>query len=67
MARRSTEIAKVIFSSIPDNSARLNELMAGDIDLADGINPSDGEIIEENDDLQLFVRPSMNVGYLGLQ
>lgn len=60
------KLAKVIFKSIPENSARLNELIAGDIDLADGIDPSDGAIIEGNPDLQLFVRPSMNVGYLGL-
>lgn len=60
------KLEKVIFLSIPDNSARLNALLAGDIDLADGINPSDGAAIEGNDDLQLFERPSMNVGYLGL-
>ncbi|MHA6260291.1 ABC transporter substrate-binding protein [Sporosarcina sp. CAU 1771] len=60
------KLARVIFKSIPDNSARLNELLAGDIDLADGIDPSDGVTIEDNADLQLFVRPSMNVGYLGL-
>ncbi|CAM3214027.1 ABC transporter substrate-binding protein [Filibacter tadaridae] len=60
------KLDKVIFKSIPDNSARLNALMAGDIDLADGINPSDGAAIEDNDKLQLFERPSMNVGYLGL-
>lgn len=60
------KLDKVIFLSIPDNSARLNALMAGDIDLADGINPSDGEKIEGDDALQLFERPSMNVGYLGL-
>ncbi|HLQ73381.1 MAG TPA: ABC transporter substrate-binding protein [Bacillota bacterium] len=56
----------VVFQSIPDNSARLNALLAGDIDLADGIEPSDGVQIEDNDELQLFERPSMNVGYLGL-
>jgi len=56
----------VVFRSIPDNAARLNALDAGEIDLADGINPSDGESIENNPDLQLFERPSMNVGYLGL-
>ena len=60
------KLDKIIFKSIPDNSARLNELMAGGIDLADGINPSDGASIEGNDKLQLFERPSMNVGYLGL-
>ena len=60
------KLDKVVFRSIPDNSARLNALLAGEIDLADGINPSDGDAIESNDDLQLIERPSMNVGYLGL-
>ena len=57
---------KVIFRSIPDNSARLNALVAGDIDVADGLSPSDGPSIESNSALQLIERPSMNVGYLGL-
>ena len=56
----------LIFRSIPDNSARLNELVAGNIDLADGINPSDAKTVSDNADLQLIERPSMNVGYLGL-
>lgn len=60
------KLDKVIFRSIPDNSTRLNELMSGGVDLADGINPSDGVAIENNDKLQLFERPSMNVGYLGM-
>ncbi|MBY0223028.1 MULTISPECIES: ABC transporter substrate-binding protein [Sporosarcina] len=60
------KLDKVIFKSIPDNSARLNSLLSGEIDLADGINPADGAKIEDNDKLQLFERPSMNVGYLGL-
>ncbi|ARD47746.1 ABC transporter substrate-binding protein [Sporosarcina sp. P33] len=60
------KLDRVIFQSIPDNSARLNSLLSGEIDLADGINPADGQKIEDNDKLQLFERPSMNVGYLGL-
>jgi ABC-type transport system substrate-binding protein len=60
------KLKKVIFRSIPDNSARLNALLAGDIDLADGINPSDGTAIAGNENLQLFERPSMNIGYLGM-
>jgi len=60
------KLNKIIFRSIPDNTARLNALLNGDIELADGINPSDGKAIEGNDKLQLFERPSMNVGYLGL-
>ena len=60
------KLDKVIFRSIPDNSARLNALNTGEIDLADGVNPSDGASIEGNSELQLYERPSMNVGYLGL-
>ena len=47
------KLKKIIFRSIPDNSARLNALMAGDIDLADGINPSDGKSIEDNEKLTI--------------
>lgn len=60
------KLNKIVFRSIPDNSARLNALIAGEIDLADGINPSDAGKIEGDDKLQLIKRPSMNVGYLGL-
>lgn len=60
------KLDRVVFRSIPDNSARLNALTSGEIDLADGINPSDGQQVEDNPDLQLIERPSMNVGYLGL-
>ncbi|ARF16913.1 ABC transporter substrate-binding protein [Sporosarcina ureae] len=60
------KLDRVIFQAIPDNSARLNALLSGEIDLADGINPADGVKIEDHDALQLFERPSMNVGYLGL-
>lgn len=60
------KVDKVIFRSIPENSARLSALTSGEIDLADGINPSDAGTIESNDKLQLFKRPSLNVGYLGM-
>lgn len=60
------KLDKIIFRSIPDNSARLNALTTGEIDLADGINPSDATTVESNAELQLIERPSMNIGYLGL-
>ncbi len=60
------KLDRVIFQVIKDNSARLNALIKGDIDLADGVNPSDGKTVEGNSALQLIERPSMNVGYLGL-
>ncbi|MFF2754883.1 ABC transporter substrate-binding protein [Psychrobacillus sp. NPDC058041] len=60
------KLDKIVFRSIPDNSARLNALLSNEIDLADGINPADGKTVEGDSNLQLFERPSMNVGYLGL-
>ncbi|MFB6468371.1 ABC transporter substrate-binding protein [Cytobacillus sp. Hz8] len=60
------KLDKVVFRTIPDNSARLNALSAGEVDLIDGVNFSDVESIKANKDLQIFYRPSLNVGYLGL-
>ncbi|WP_243291551.1 ABC transporter substrate-binding protein [Bacillus sp. FJAT-47783] len=59
------KLNRVIFRVIPENSARLNALMNGEIDLMDGLNPSEEEKVAGNENLQIFQRPSMNVGYLG--
>ncbi|MET3698751.1 peptide/nickel transport system substrate-binding protein [Bacillus oleivorans] len=60
------KLETIIFRSIPDNSARVNALMSGEVDLIDGVNYSDMPQIEANPDLQVFNRPSMNIAYLGL-
>ncbi|MEN8698719.1 ABC transporter substrate-binding protein [Bacillus infantis] len=60
------KLDSVIFRVIPENSARLNALSTGEVDLIDGVSFSDVGQIEGNAELQLFDRPSMNVGYLGL-
>ncbi|GLC90293.1 ABC transporter substrate-binding protein [Lysinibacillus piscis] len=60
------KLDKVIYRSIPDNATRLNDLITGAIDVADGLSPSDKGTIEGDANLQLIERPSMNVGYLGL-
>jgi peptide/nickel transport system substrate-binding protein len=55
---------RVIFRSIVDNSARLLELQAGSIDLMEFLNPDDIPTVRSDANLQLILRPSMNVGYL---
>jgi peptide/nickel transport system substrate-binding protein len=60
------ELDGIVFKVIPDNTARLNALKNGEIDLMDGVNPSDLKGLEGNKDLQVFYRPPMNVGYLGM-
>ncbi len=59
------KLNQVIFRVIPENTARLNALANGEIDLMDGVNNSDEATVTNNDQLQLIERPSMNVGYLG--
>lgn len=59
------KLNQIIFRVIPDNSARLNALSTGEIDLMDGVNPTDLEKIKADSNLQEIRRPSMNVGYLG--
>ncbi|MDM5336728.1 ABC transporter substrate-binding protein [Fictibacillus enclensis] len=55
----------VTFKVIKDNSARLNALTKGEVDLIDGVNPSDIDKIKSDKNLQIFERPSMNVAYFG--
>jgi peptide/nickel transport system substrate-binding protein len=60
------KLDEVIFRVIPENSARLNALNSEEVDLIDGVNFSDKGQIESNSNLQVFERPSLNIGYVGL-
>ncbi|WP_148358362.1 ABC transporter substrate-binding protein [Peribacillus simplex] len=53
----------ITFKVIKDNSARLNAAIKGEIDLMDGLNPSDISKVTGDEKLQIFERASMNVGY----
>ena len=52
------KIDKIIFKVIPDNTARLNALKNGEIDLMDGVNPSDISSLKSNKNLQVFYSSS---------
>ncbi|OCA84539.1 peptide ABC transporter substrate-binding protein [Bacillus sp. FJAT-27225] len=60
------KLNKVIFRVIPENAARLNALVKGEIDILDGLNNSDEASVLANDQLQVIERPSNNVGYIGM-
>ncbi|HYK74299.1 MAG TPA: ABC transporter substrate-binding protein [Pseudoneobacillus sp.] len=60
------KLSKVIFRVIPENAARLNALVNGEIDVMDGLNNSDEAAVLANANLQVLERPSMNVSYIGL-
>ncbi|WP_138420697.1 ABC transporter substrate-binding protein [Aquibacillus sediminis] len=58
------KVDEVIFRVIPDNGARFMELQAGSIDLMNGMNPQDIATAEDDENLQIIRRPSMNVSYM---
>lgn len=60
------KVAQVIYKTLPDNSARINSLVAGEIDIADGLSPNDGSRLESEAKAQLYERPSFNIGFLGM-
>lgn len=60
------KMAQVIYKTIPDNGARMNSLIAGEIDIADGLSPNDGERLESEEGVVLVERPSFNIGFLGM-
>ncbi|MDS8854813.1 ABC transporter substrate-binding protein, partial [Streptococcus pneumoniae] len=53
---------QVIYQVIPENSARLNALQTGEIDIVDGMNASDTTIVEDTEGIELIKRPSFNIG-----
>lgn len=57
-------VDRVVFSSIPDNAARVAALAGGQITAADGLTPDDVPTVEEDQDLQVITRPPLNIGYL---
>ncbi|SDQ26402.1 peptide/nickel transport system substrate-binding protein [Virgibacillus subterraneus] len=62
----AANVDKVIFRTIPDNGARFLELQAGSIDLMTGLNPQDIGTTEDDSNLQIIRRPSMNISYMAM-
>ena len=49
-----------------ESAARLLELQAGTVDGIDNVAPTDFEVVEGDANLQLVVRPALNVFYIGM-
>ncbi|MGH3089691.1 MAG: ABC transporter substrate-binding protein [Rubrobacteraceae bacterium] len=59
-------VDRVIFRSVPDNTARVAALSGGDLSGADGLTPDDVPTIEERGGLKVITRPPLNIGYLAM-
>lgn len=60
------KIDELIFKVIPDPSARLMALQAGEVHGIEHIDPTALQIIEDDTNLQLISQAGMNVGYVAL-
>ncbi|MSP11690.1 MAG: ABC transporter substrate-binding protein [Chloroflexi bacterium] len=58
------KIDKVIRRAIKDNSARFLALKAGDCDGMEGANVDDAKAAKSDQNLQVILRPSLNIGYV---
>ncbi len=59
-------LARIIWRSIPDNSARFAELQAGTIHQAD-VAQTDLALADADPNLHLYVQPSLSTGYIAFQ
>lgn len=60
------KVDALVVRNIKDPSQRLNELKAGTVDIASDLQPDDLKSIQADRNLQLYKRPSFNLGYIGL-
>jgi len=60
------KLDRLIFRSIPDNSARFAELQAGTIHTAD-LAQTDLPAAEANPDITVYTTPAMSTGYIAFQ
>ncbi|GAB4476752.1 MAG: hypothetical protein Kow0088_14850 [Anaerolineales bacterium] len=49
-----------------ESAARLLELQAGTIDGFDNVGPEDFEVVKNDPNLQLVIRPALNIFYIGM-
>lgn len=59
-------LAKIIFRSIPDNSARFAELQAGTISQAD-LAQTDLPAADEDPNIDVYLLPALSTGYIAFQ
>jgi len=60
------KIDRLIYKSIPDNSSRFLEMMAGKLDVLEFPNPSDVPQLAANQKLKIIKQEGMNIAYLAM-
>ncbi len=59
-------VDKIVFRWSTESAARLLELQAGTVDGIDNVGPDDFTVVEADPNLQLIVRPALNIFYIAM-
>ncbi|MHB9143833.1 MAG: ABC transporter substrate-binding protein [Symbiobacteriia bacterium] len=60
-------VDKVVFKVTKVNSSRADELVKGDIDMMDGVDPVDVPRLKADSNIQLLSAPGMNINYIAFR
>ena len=60
-------VDKVVFKVTKNNSSRADELVKGDVDMIDGVDPVDLPRLKSDSNLQLLAAPGMNINYIAFR
>jgi ABC-type transport system substrate-binding protein len=60
------KVKKLVVIPVRENSTRLAKLRAGEIQVLDGLRPSDALGLANDRDIQILRQPGMNMGYLAM-
>jgi peptide/nickel transport system substrate-binding protein len=60
------KVDRVVVRDIPDNAARFQVLQSGAIDMMEGANPDDVPTARRDPNLQVILRPPLNVGFINM-
>jgi len=58
------KVKRIVVRNIKDNSQRLAALKAGEIHGMEGLNPEDVQVVRNDPNLQLLLRPTNTTGYI---
>ncbi len=64
--RAKAPLGRVVFTTIPDNNARLSALRSGSCNWMDGLNMEDLEACRKDRALKVWSATGLNVGYLAM-
>ncbi len=60
-------VDKVIFKVTKENTVRADELIAGQVDMIDGVAPQDLDRLKASKDIRVLMGPGMNINYIGFR